>query len=31
VPLVVEGVAPAPKPFNGQFIQIDVVDVVEAK
>jgi len=25
--LVVPGIAPAPKPFNGQFIQIDVVDV----
>ena len=25
--LVVPGIAPAPKPFNGQFIQVDVVDV----
>lgn len=25
--LVVPEVAPAPKPFNGQFIQVDVVDV----
>src|SRR6476620_11482731 len=25
--LVVPDVAPAPKPFNGQFIQLDVVDV----
>jgi hypothetical protein len=25
--LVVPGVAPAPQPFNGQFIQLDVVDV----
>jgi hypothetical protein len=25
--LVVPNVAPAPKPFNGQFIQVDVVDV----
>src|SRR5436190_61719 len=25
--LVVPDVAPAPKPFNGQFIQVDVVDV----
>jgi hypothetical protein len=24
--LVVPGIAPAPEPFNGQFIQIDVVD-----
>lgn len=29
--LVVPGIAPAPKPFNGQFVQVDVVDVVEAK
>lgn len=29
--LVVPEVAPAPKPFNGQFIQLDVVDVKEAK
>ncbi len=29
--LVVPGVAPAPKPFHGQFIQIDVMDVVEAE
>ena len=29
--LVVPGVAPAPKPFNGQFVQVDVVSVVEAK
>ena len=25
--LVIPGVAPAPEPFNGQFIQVDVVDV----
>jgi hypothetical protein len=25
--LVVEGVPPAPKPYNGQFVQVDVVDV----
>jgi len=25
--LVVPDLAPAPKPFNGQFIQVDVVDV----
>jgi hypothetical protein len=25
--LVVPGIAPAPQPFNGQFIQVDVVDV----
>jgi hypothetical protein len=25
--LVVPGIAPAPEPFNGQFIQVDVVDV----
>jgi hypothetical protein len=29
--LVVPGIAPAPKPFNGQFIQVDVTDVVEVK
>jgi hypothetical protein len=29
--LVVPDVAPAPKPFNGQFVQVNVVDVVEAK
>jgi len=29
--LVVPDVAPAPKPFNGQFIQVNVVKVVEAK
>ncbi len=29
--LVVPDVEPAPKPFNGQFIQINVVDVVELK
>ena len=29
--LVVPGVPPAPQPFNGQFIQLNVIDVVEAK
>lgn len=29
--LVVPDVAPAPKPFNGQFVQVNVVGVVEAK
>ena len=29
--LVVPGIAPAPKPFHGQFVQIDVVDVIEVK
>jgi hypothetical protein len=29
--LVVPDVAPAPKPFNGQFIQLDVMDVAEVK
>jgi hypothetical protein len=29
--LVVPDVPPAPQPFNGQFIQLNVVDVVEAK
>jgi len=29
--LVVPGIAPAPMPYNGQFVQIDVVDVKEAK
>jgi hypothetical protein len=29
--LVVPDVAPAPKPFNGQFVQINVVEAVEIK
>jgi len=29
--LVVPEIAPAPKPFNGQFVQVNVVDVVEVK
>jgi hypothetical protein len=29
--LVVPGVPPAPKVFNGQFVQLNVLDVVEAK
>jgi hypothetical protein len=29
--LVVPDVAPAPKPYNGQFIQLDVTDVAEVK
>ncbi|WP_254512555.1 hypothetical protein [Anatilimnocola floriformis] len=29
--LVVPDVAPAPKPYNGQFIQVDVVEVKEVK
>ena len=29
--LVVPGIAPAPQPYNGQFVQLDVLDVVEAK
>jgi len=29
--LVVPDIAPAPLPYNGQFVQVDVVDVVEAK
>lgn len=29
--LVVPGVPPAPKPFNGQFVQVNVVEVVEVK
>ena len=29
--LVVPGIAPAPQPFNGQFIQLDVVEVAEVK
>jgi len=29
--LVVPDVAPAPKPFNGQFVQVNVVKVVEGK
>jgi hypothetical protein len=27
--LVVPGIAPAPEPFNGQFVQVDVVEVKE--
>jgi hypothetical protein len=29
--LVVPGIPPAPQPFNGQFIQLNVVDVAEVK
>ena len=29
-PIVVPGVPPAPLPYDGQFIQMDVIDVVEA-
>lgn len=29
--LVVPDIAPAPQPFNGQFVQVDVVNVVEVK
>lgn len=29
--LVVPDVAPAPKPYNGQFVQVDVVEVKEVK
>ena len=29
--LVVPEVPPAPQPFNGQFIQLNVIDVVEVK
>jgi len=29
--LVVPDVAPAPKPYNGQFIQLNVVGVEEVK
>jgi hypothetical protein len=29
--LVVPDIAPAPKPYNGQFIQLNVLDVVEVK
>ena len=29
--LVVPGVPPAPEPFNGQFIQLNVTDVAEVK
>lgn len=29
--LVVPDVAPAPQPFNGQFIQLNVIDVAKAK
>ena len=29
--LVVPEIAPAPKPYHGQFVQIDVVKLVEAK
>ena len=27
--LVVPGIAPAPAPYNGQFVQVDVLDVKE--
>ncbi len=29
--LGVPDIAPAPKPYNGQFIQLDVTDVEEVK
>ena len=29
--LVVPGIAPAPMPYNGQFVQLDVVGVTESK
>jgi hypothetical protein len=29
--LIVPGITPAPQPFNGQFVQVDVVGAVEAK
>jgi hypothetical protein len=29
--LVVPEIAPAPRPYHGQFVQVDVVKVVEAK
>lgn len=29
--LVVPSIAPAPKPFNGQFVQVDVIEVAEVK
>ncbi|MBX9677911.1 MAG: hypothetical protein K2X38_04040 [Gemmataceae bacterium] len=29
--LVVPGIAPAPMPYHGQFVQVNVVDVAEAK
>jgi hypothetical protein len=29
--LVVPGIPPAPQPFNGQFIELNVIDVVEVK
>jgi hypothetical protein len=29
--LVVPGIAPAPMPYHGQFVQVDVVDAVETK
>lgn len=29
--LVVPDIAPAPKPYNGQFVQVDVVEVKEVK
>lgn len=29
--LVVPGIPPAPQPYNGQFVQVDVVEVSEAK
>jgi hypothetical protein len=29
--LVIPDVVPSPKPYNGQFIQLDVVDITEVK
>jgi len=29
-PFVVPGVAPAPAPYDGQFVQVDVVSVARA-
>jgi hypothetical protein len=29
--LIVPDIAPAPQPFNGQFVQVDVVSAIEAK
>jgi hypothetical protein len=30
VPLIIPGVAPAPEPYNGQFVQMDVLSVTRA-
>ena len=31
VPIVVDGIPPAPLPYDGQFIQMDVLSVTRAR